>query len=318
MKNVRIYIIIVFLSLVSGCKTIQKMFNVINVDLGVESSMLRFVSKKSNPVYGSFQAIAGSKDDVGDMFNPVEENPDVYKVTHSDYNPKVQAYMVASLPPTPISYLENRYGIFRYLFNISAGIRSPHTFRGTLKNYPDLDLKNPPIDPVQLYLLEHADIPDYASRRLEYRYEEMQFYLSLYPVYIVKNNWMFGIGYNYGNRYYDLEIYEKILQPEMVDPKDSINLLAFPELRVSKVTGHFMPVLTSTVILGYRFGAHMEKENPFSGSFIYIEYTGIDERGKGVKTGLRRSYGGANPNPLLIESHYFSIGIRKSIQLGRN
>jgi len=186
MKNIHIYILLTVLSVVPGCKTFNKLFNEVNIDLGIESSMLRFISKKSNPVY------------------------------------------------------------------------------------------------------------------------------------IVKNNWLFGMGFNYGNRYYDLEIFERIVDTDLVDPKDSLQLLAFPEVRVSKVVGHYMPMVSNTVILGYRIGAHANRENPFHGSFLYLEYSSVDSGEYGVKTSLRRSNGSANPNPLLIESHYVSLGIRKSIQLAAN
>lgn len=288
------------LLLVSGCSSLRE----ITIDAGGEASMVRFFSVKKDPLKSARDAL-----------NPeqVSGNNQESRYYHSEYNPVVGGYIAASLPPAPLPLLGGLHPYLSYI-QYSVNIKSPRIYRGTLKNYPDLNVQPAPKDPGLTMFFEHTDPPDFAARRMDYLYEEFQFFLTLYLPYLTPGNWLIAPGLNWGNARYNFELHETLYAKDLASVNDVPRVLV-PEIRVSNVQGHYRPLLSTSILVGYKIGVHFSEESLLHDSYLILEYSSEDINRHALKTDLRRAYGGANPNPLYATSTQVRFGIRKSLKL---
>jgi len=296
----------------NGCRTLEKTFQVVNMDIHAQTSMIRFYSKKTNPFTPFLRSISNSNNDPGRVAEP--EQP-FAKARHSKFKPITTPSLALSLPPSPPPYLIKAHPIFKYLLNYSFGFSAPRIYRGTLRNYPDIGPKYATQDPFVLHAQEHGKIPGIVSRVLEYSYDETRLYFTLFPAYLKKDRWLLAFVVTRGIIRYNLEIHESMVNTGFAYQTNANFPWEGVDIRVSNVKSHYRPLKENGFILGYQFGANLPVHNLFHDAYIFLEYSGTEDNSPALKTELRRSFGGANPNPLLLESRTFKIGIRKPIYL---
>ncbi|MBI3396792.1 MAG: hypothetical protein HY042_13220, partial [Spirochaetia bacterium] len=176
-------------------------------------------------------------------------------------------------------------------FTYSFTLNNPRTFSGTLYNYPDDGRQHTDL----LTLLYSSTHPAQGlfSRRMEYSFDEIQFYATLY-IGGSLGRFTGYLGFNFGQAMYNFDLLEN-------------------NVRVSHAVNHYRPFSSQSVILGYRLGRPGAAWLP-GNTLVYLEVITENTGLHPVHTDLIRT-GGGPPDPLYANTTYIRIGIRKTLQL---
>ncbi len=269
--------LIVFATLcLGGCQTIESWFKVIHIDMGAEASGIRFYTKQTS----ESRAVEGLLSGKGPGADGLREQ--------SEFRNSEAGFVTVSVPPSTVW----ESGVFSYVA-YATSIKTPRIFRGTLVNYPDLGIKT--TDPFLAFLNANTAATNPGLRSLDYQYEELSFYFTVYAPYIQTGNWLFALGFNLGNTLYNLQLHES-------------------SVRINDTRGHFRPLLSSTMLVGYKLGNYFKKGSILRNTVIFMEVTNESGARHALKTNILRA-DGTNPPPLYVGLSTVRFGIRKAVNL---
>lgn len=264
----------------TGCKVFESLFSTVHIAAGAEADSIRFYTRQSE--FERVLRSVGTGEDITASSLAADY--------HSEARVIYSGFYTLSSPPALFPFID-RY-LAGHLISYSFSLSSPRIFRGTLYNYPDSGSKS--LDPMTVLLNSAFPPPPEFSRRMEYQYIEYNAMATIYFGYFGSNIVYGGIGVNFGQSRYNLQLLEN-------------------NFRVGNTIGHWRAFTSIGVTLGYHLGRHFPK-GIFSNTFIFVETANEITARHALSVALPRSDGSEAP-PLYLSTGVVRFGIRKSIDL---
>ncbi|MCB1173572.1 MAG: hypothetical protein KDK39_08410 [Leptospiraceae bacterium] len=262
-------------SILVQCTTIENYFAFIHVSMGLESANTAFVVRK----HGIVKALA-----------PDLQSTDIRSIT-DDYIVQ-RGYFSISSEPEELPFIGDK-GFFKYL-RTSFTITSPHTFRGTINNYPDSGFGA--TDPLPLLLLEVYPPGGSAAKKSEFIFEEFRIAFALYFPYFSGDNWYFTLSNSVSQSRYNLDLIEG-------------------NTRLATVRDQWTPVHSIGLLYGYRLDHLFSQSQLMRNTFVFVEMVFDNTyRAKPLNIDLHRT-NGLPADRLYAQQSYVRLGIRKTISL---